>query len=303
MNAVTLHQLSKTFPGGKTAVDSVNICLAPGEVFGFLGPNGAGKTTTVKLLNGMLTPTQGSCLVFDINPSEHPEQAHALSGVVTEHAQMYDTLTGMENLIFYGSVYGLTEAESQKRGTALLDQLELTDAKDQKLAAYSTGMRQRLSLARALIHEPRILFLDEPTSGLDPESAQNVHAMIRRLASEKGITVFLCTHQLRYAQEICTRYGLMEEGRLLAEGTLPSLRAKICSGITMTVKASSIPGGMPCRQTDMNTFELAIESEADIPRLVRTSVDAGGDIYHVSAKQPSLEDIYFRLTGGKEKSE
>lgn len=303
MNAVTLNHLSKTYPGGKTAVDSVSIRLTPGEVFGFLGPNGAGKTTTVKLLNGMLTPTQGSCLVFDIDPAQNPQQAHALSGVVTEHAQMYDTLTGIQNLIFYGSIYGLTESESQQRGTLLLKELELFDAKDQKLAAYSTGMRQRLSLARALIHEPRILFLDEPTSGLDPESAQNVHAMIRRLASEKGITVFLCTHQLRYAQEICTRYGLMEEGRLLADGTLASLRAKVCSGMTMTIKTSSIPAGLPCRQTDTCTFELAIASEEDIPRIVRTIIDAGGDVYHVSAKQPSLEDIYFRLTGGKEKPE
>lgn len=302
MNAIILDHLSKTYADGKQAVDSVSITLEQGEVFGFLGPNGAGKTTTVKLLNGMLTPTEGSCRIFGIDPVQEPEKTHGISGVVTEHAQMYDYLTGLENLIFYGSVFGLSAEESRKRGTGLLEELELSDAGNQKLAAYSTGMRQRLSLARALIHEPRILFLDEPTSGLDPESAQKVHAMIRSLAQEKGITVFLCTHQLRYAQEICTRYGLMDEGRLLSAGTLDELRSKVCSGMKVTVKAKGIPNDMAYRKINDITVEADIKAEDDIPGLVRQIVEAGGEVYHVSAKLPSLEDIYFTLTAnGKEK--
>lgn len=292
MNAVTLEQLSKTFPDGKKAVDALTLSLLPGEVFGFLGPNGAGKTTTVKLLNGMLTPTQGSLRVFGLDPAKNPEQVHALSGVVTEHAQMYDSLTGLKNLIFYGTVFGLDAAESRKRGLALLEQLELSEAGDKKLSSYSTGMRQRLSLARALIHRPQILFLDEPTSGLDPESAQNVHAMIRRLAVDQGITVFLCTHQLRYAQEVCTRYGLLEGGRLLAEGTLDELRTRVCSGMTLELRTDGSP--QPLR--------LPIQSEKEIPRLVRQFVEDGHDIYQVSAKLPSLEDIYFTLTHRKEEN-
>lgn len=296
MNAVTMNSLSKIYDGGKKAVDSVSLSLSQGEVFGFLGPNGAGKTTTVKLLNGMLSPTEGTFRVFGIDPSQNPEKVHALSGVVTEHAQMYDNLTGIQNLVFYGSVFGLSTADSRKHGLELLEQLELADAKDQKLAAYSTGMRQRLSLARALIHRPQILFLDEPTSGLDPESAQNVHSMIRRLAAENGITVFLCTHQLRYAQEVCTRYGLMAEGRLLAEGTLEALRDRICSGMKATLKVKNMPADLACRQTGSLTFELPIESEEEIPQLVRKITDAGGQIYHISAESPSLEEIYFTLT-------
>lgn len=296
MNAVTMNSLSKIYEGGKKAVDSVSLSLSQGEVFGFLGPNGAGKTTTVKLLNGMLSPTEGTLSVFGIDPSQNPEKVHALSGVVTEHAQMYDNLTGIQNLIFYGSVFGLSTADSREHGLKLLKQLELTDAKDQKLASYSTGMRQRLSLARALIHRPQILFLDEPTSGLDPESAQNVHSMIRRLAAENGITVFLCTHQLRYAQEVCTRYGLMAEGRLLAEGTLEALRNRICSGMKVTLKVKNMPADLACRQTGSLTFALPIESEEEIPQLVRKITDAGGEIYHISAESPSLEEIYFTLT-------
>lgn len=296
MNAVVLDSLSKTFPNGKKAVDSVHIALGQGEIFGFLGPNGAGKTTTVKLLNGILTPTQGSCSVFGMNPTENPQKIHAISGVVTEHAQMYDHMTGLQNLIFYGSVFGINPTESESRGKKLLEQLELSDDKDKKLATYSTGMRQRLSLARALIHEPKILFLDEPTSGLDPKSAQNVHSMILGLAKEKNITVFLCTHQLRYAQEICTRYGLMDQGRLLANGSLDELRSRICSGITVKVKVTNITPKPPFQKTGECTYERTVKSEDEIPKMIRQIVEEGGNIYNVATELPSLEDIYFKLT-------
>ena len=155
----------RIYPGGKKAVNRLCLSLEQGEVFGFLGPNGAGKTTTVKLLNGMLTPSEGSCLVLGMDPAREPEKTHAMSGVVTEHAQMYDSMSGMQNLIFYASVYGISAKEGQRRAGALLRRLGLEEAEDQKLSSYSTGMRQRLSLARALIHRPKVLFLDEPTSG------------------------------------------------------------------------------------------------------------------------------------------
>ena len=205
MDAVVMQHLSKIYDGGKTAVADMSLTLEQGEVFGFLGPNGAGKTTTVKVLNGMLQPSEGTCQVFGEDPRRSPEKVHAVSGVMTEHAQMYNNLTGMQNLMFYGAMFGIGEEESRKRARDLLQQLELADASGQKLSAYSTGMRQRLSIARALMHQPKILFLDEPTSGLDPESAHNVNQMILALAKDKGMTIFLCTHQLRYAQEICTR--------------------------------------------------------------------------------------------------
>ena len=160
METVTIQKLSKTCPGGKEALKQLSLSLNLGEVFGFLGPNGAGKTTTVKLLTGVLTPSGGSCDIMGVNPSTQPEKAHLLSGIVTEHAQMYDNLTGMENLIFYAAAFGLGPKEGKQRGESLLRELELTEAKDRKLAAYSTGMRQRLSLARALLHRPKVLFLD-----------------------------------------------------------------------------------------------------------------------------------------------
>lgn len=160
MEAVRLERLSKTYPGGKRALKGVTLRLNPGEVFGFLGPNGAGKTTTVKILTGMALPSGGSCQVLGIDPAQRPEKVHALAGVVTEHAQMYDSLTGLENLRFYGAAFGLSPNECESRAKALLRQLDLEEAENRRLAAYSTGMRQRLSLARALLHRPQVLFLD-----------------------------------------------------------------------------------------------------------------------------------------------
>ncbi len=227
MKTVSIDKLSKEYDNGVQALKDLSLTLDDGEVFGYLGPNGAGKTTTVNLLAGVLTPTSGTCSIMGMSPTDEPEKTHAVSGIMTEHAQMYDYLTGLENLLFYGAAFGLEEKEAKQRALNLLNQLDLTFAQDRKLSTYSTGMRQRLSLARALIHRPKVLFLDEPTSGLDPENAQNVNQMIKDMAAKEGITVFLSTHQLHYAQGMCTRYGLLDQGTLLASGTIDELRDRV----------------------------------------------------------------------------
>ena len=160
MKTVTIQKLSKTYLSGKEALKELSLTLSTGEVFGFLGPNGAGKTTTVKLLTGVLSPSGGSCEIMGVNPNIQPEKVHLLSGIVTEHAQMYDNLTGIENLMFYATAFGL-EQKGKWRAESLLKELELTEAKDQKLATYSTGMRQRLSMARALLHHPKVLLTNQ----------------------------------------------------------------------------------------------------------------------------------------------
>ncbi len=295
MKAVIASNLMKTYPNGKKAVNDISFTLQQGEVFGFLGPNGAGKTTVVKLLNGMLSPTEGSCKVFDIDPSANPVQVHSFSGVLTEHAQMYGNLTGLQNLIFYGATFGLNTTDSNKRALDLLEKLELTDAKDRKLDSYSTGMRQRLSLARAMIHRPKILFLDEPTSGLDPESVASVNAMIKSLAEKEGTTIFLCTHQLRYAQEICTSYGLISNGVMLAEGNLEKLRSMIFSGLTVSIKADRFPKDIQSTKIGENQYEVNVKSEDEIPHIIKRIVEENGNVYNVTTRRLSLEEIYFTL--------
>ena len=294
MRAIIAENLSKTYDGGNKAVDGISFRLEQGEILGFLGPNGAGKTTTIKLLCGMLPPSGGSCRVFDIDPAKEPEKIHQISGVITEHAQMYDHLSGMDNLVFYGTLFGMNRSDCEKRAKELLEQLDLTDAQHRRLSSYSTGMRQRLSLARALMHSPRILFLDEPTSGLDPESAQNVNMLIQKLA-EGGTTIFLCTHQLRYAQEICSTYGLMDKGNLFATGNIEKLRSTASNKVKVRVKASRIPQDMEHEKIGEHIYDISVNSEDEIPLIVRQIVGAGGDIYQVSTEQMSLEEIYFSL--------
>jgi len=309
MNAVVTNDLTKIYDSGKKAVDNLSIDLKQGEVFGFLGPNGAGKTTVVKLLNGMLTPTNGTSRVFNIDPVSKPEDLHQLSGVLTEHAHMYDHLTGFQNLVFYGTLFGISTAECDKRALSMLEQLDLMEAKDRKLAAYSTGMRQRLSLARAMIHHPKILFLDEPTSGLDPESILHVNRLIKNLAENEGTTIFLCTHQLRYAQEICCSYGLINEGVLLAAGDINHLRSLVFSGMTVCIESNRFPDEIKHKKTEvlhnetdiqenhMSVYrhEFNVDSEDEIPAVVKQIVGSGGNVYHVSAQRLSLEEIYFAL--------
>lgn len=291
---ITVENLSKMYSEGTKAVNDISFSLNKGEIFGFLGPNGAGKTTTVKLLCGMLAPTDGKSIVLGIDPACNPKQLHQKTGVVTEHAQMYDHLSGMDNLIFYGSMFGMSRADCKKRAENLLERLDLADARQRKLSTYSTGMRQRLSLARALMHSPKLLFLDEPTSGLDPESAQNVNTLIGELAA-RGTTVFLCTHQLRYAEEICTTYGLMDQGKLFATGSICELRSMVSKNIKIRLKASYVPDDIEYKKDAADTYEISLRSEEEIPAVVKHVVETGGDIYHVSQMGMSLEDIYFSL--------
>lgn len=294
MFTIQINNISKAFNGIK-AVQPMDLQISGGQVFGFLGPNGAGKTTMVKLLNGMLTPDTGSASILGISPQERPVDIHANCGILTEHAMMYNQMTGLENLLFFGEVFGVTKSDTQQRAIDLLTRLDLMDAKDKKLGTYSTGMRQRLSLARALIHRPKVLFLDEPTSGLDPESAKSVNELIQNLAQKEGTTVFLCTHQLRYAQEICTNYGLISKGHLLASGDLQSLRDLVFGGYIVHMKTSVFPKNINHQTTNDGMIELRLDQEDRIAAIIKEIVAMGGDITHVSSRKLSLEEIYFAL--------
>ena len=292
--AIQTDRLSKTYGGSVYALRELSLDIRAGEVFGFLGPNGAGKTTTVKLLTGLLKPSGGSCSVMGLSSSLRAADVHRVCGVVTESSKMYGQMTGMENLIFFASASDAEPVSARARAEELLKRLDLWDARDKKLYAYSTGMAQRLSLARALVNRPKILFLDEPTSGLDPESAQTVNGLIASLAREENVTVFLCTHQLRYAQDICERYGILERGEMLACGTLETLskNAQIYLKAALRVPdGDSLPdferGGDGWWRTNLLR-------EDDMPRLLKDLVEAGHSIYEARILRPTLEDIYFR---------
>lgn len=302
MYAISAKNLTKSYDGKTNALNDLTLTVPQGSVFGFLGPNGAGKTTTVKLFTGLLKPTQGECTVLDLHPVKNPCDVHRLCGVMTETARMYGQLTGMQNLLFFAQTAGMSRDAGNERAAELLKQLDLWDARDKQLSEYSTGMAQRLSLARALVNRPQVLFLDEPTSGLDPESAQTVNSMIAALADNTGTTVFLCTHQLRYAQDICDSYGIIDKGRLIAGGNLETL----CSDIGCRVKAGfrlSEGDSLDGFDADNGWWQAELQREEDMPKLLKKVIESGHDVFEARLIKPTLEDVYFEYVEHQEVEE
>jgi ABC-2 type transport system ATP-binding protein len=209
--------------GDKLAVDSVSLEVYGGEIFGFLGPNGAGKTTTIKAIVGLLQPTSGGVRVGGFDVQAEPIPAKAACGYVPDEPNLYPKLTGRELLRFVGDLYGLERERVDRRIEELLRVFDLQAASDDTLDSYSHGMRQKASLAAALVHDPKVLVLDEPTVGLDPKSARLIKDILRQLA-ERGAAVFLSTHILEIAERMCDRIGIIHQGRLIAAGTMDELR-------------------------------------------------------------------------------
>lgn len=299
MNAIIAQSLGKSYNGTTQALSDLTLQVPKGGVCGFLGPNGAGKTTTVKLLTGLLRPTSGECSVMGLSPQKEPEKVHALCGVMTETARMYGTMTGQQNLEFFGEAAGLVRAQSKERAELLLRNLDLWEAREKKANQYSTGMMQRLSLARALMHEPQVLFLDEPTSGLDPESAQAVNEMITSLAKKSGVTVFLCTHQLRYAQDLCSTYGILHQGKMVLQGDFETL----CDGAGCHIKAGILTDTehtLPGFVKKGEYWETEIASEAEMPAILRDLIAQDIPVYEARLIRPTLEDVYFSFLQSQE---
>jgi ABC-2 type transport system ATP-binding protein len=223
VSLISLRGLTKRY-GEKTAVDQVSLEVRGGEIFGFLGPNGAGKTTTIKALVGLLQPTSGEVLVAGFDVQRQPIEAKAASGYVPDEPNLYPKLTGRELLRFVGDLYGLDSGRVDRRIDELLRLFDLEAAADNTLDSYSHGMRQKASLAAAIVHDPRVLVLDEPTVGLDPKSARLIKDILRQMA-DRGAAIFLSTHILEIAERMCDRIGIIHQGRLIASGTMDELRA------------------------------------------------------------------------------
>lgn len=219
---IATRLLTKRY-GSLTAVDGLDLDVGPGELFGFLGPNGAGKTTTIKMLVGLLRPTSGSARVAGVDILSEPESAKARIGYVPDAATLYDKLSAREFLRFSGDLYHVKPEVRERRIEALLKFFDLQDRANDFLSGYSRGMRQKISLSAALLHDPQVLFLDEPTVGLDPLSARQMKDILQDFCKE-GKTVFFSTHILEIAERMCTRLAIINHGRLVAAGSLQELR-------------------------------------------------------------------------------
>ncbi len=226
---IRLAGLSKAY-GPLTVVDDLTLEIAAGTVFAFLGRNGAGKTTTIRMMVGLLEPSAGTVLLAGHDIRCQPEAAKAITGYLPDRPFLYDKLTAGEYLRFVAGLYGLRDGDTRQRATALLAQLELSAQRGELIETFSHGMKQRLALAGALVHRPRILVLDEPMVGLDPEGALELRRLLARLASG-GVTVFLSTHSLAVAEEVASRIAIIDRGRLIALGTLAELRARAAAAV------------------------------------------------------------------------
>ena len=218
---IQIENLSKHY-GRVAAVDSLNLEVRPGEIFGFLGPNGAGKTTTIRVMMGILKPTSGRVTLGGYDVEGEPEKAKAITGFVPDRPFLYEKLTGAEFLRFVGRLHGVEAGSLERRILELLEHFELPEWRDELVEGYSHGMKQRLVLCASLIHEPRILIIDEPMVGIDPKGARMLKDLFRSLA-EKGTTLFLSTHSIGVAEEICHRVGIIHRGKLIASGAMADL--------------------------------------------------------------------------------
>lgn len=222
--AVVVHDLVRVF-GKKMAVNHLNLTVQRGEFFGFLGPNGAGKSTTIKMMVGLLRPTSGTVWVGGVDVWKDPVQAHTLMGVLPEYLNLFERLSGREFLKFAGQMYGVPEADIQRRSEELLQVLMLTDDADKLIVDYSVGMRKKIALAAAIMHRPQVLFLDEPFEGIDPVSSRVVRDILHDL-TRRNTTIFFSSHIMEVVERLCTRVGIINQGILVAEGTLQELRER-----------------------------------------------------------------------------
>jgi len=300
---ITAHGLTRRF-GDRMAVDALDLEIPRGEVFGFLGPNGAGKTTTVRLLAALIAPSSGRATVAGRQLGAENQAIRASVGVLTETPGLYKRLSALDNLVFFGRLQAVPEPRAAAERYLRL--FGLWDRRSEPAGSFSKGMRQKLAIARALLHEPEVVFLDEPTAGLDPEAAKSVRELIETLRSKER-TIFLCTHNLAEADRLCDRIALFKT-RLVTIGSPEGLREERYGRQTVVRLASESPGieralDLPfIREVEARDGELVIslgDPASENPILVRRLVELGAEIQSVGELRVSLEEMYLDLMEGE----
>jgi ABC-2 type transport system ATP-binding protein len=301
-------KLTKRF-GSLTAVDRVDLEVREGEVFGYLGPNGAGKTTTLRLLCALIAPTSGSAEVGGYRLGRDDAKIRAAVGILTEQPGLYERQSAWDNLIFYATLYGLDGPTARAQAERFLRLMGLWERRTEAVATFSRGMKQKMAIARAALHEPRILFLDEPTTGLDPDAAKTVREFIIALRGE-GRTVFLCTHNLDEADRLCDRIAFFRH-HVIRIDTPDHLRAELYGRATEfklmphprpedLARVRAVPGVRDARFENGSIVVDVPDPLATNPLVVRALVDGGAEIAFVTERKPHLEDVYLRIVEGRE---
>jgi ABC-2 type transport system ATP-binding protein len=303
---IELSDLTKQFDGF-TAVDRVTLSVAPGEILALLGPNGAGKTTTVRMLAAILPPTAGQAFVAGYSVTEHPQEIRRRVGLLTEHPGLYLRMRGGEYLDFFGRLMNLDRGERERRARELLDRFGMSEAWDKRLGTYSKGMRQKMALIRAMLHDPAVLLLDEPTSAMDPHSAKLVRDAILGLRHHRRAIV-ICTHNLAEAESLADRIAIIRRGKIIASGTSAELKTQLLGPPLMELRLNQPTDGVAKLISDLVEIEERGEdwvrySAADFqetnPRLLRALATHGVGVVTLGEMPRSLEDVYLQVVEGE----
>ncbi len=299
--------LVREFKGGIVAVAGIDLVVAPGEIYGFLGPNGAGKLTTVHMLTTLLPPTRGTARVGGFDIVREGPKVRSTIGAALQEAALDPLLTGREHLRLQAAMHGYSRAERRVRADELLERVGLTLAADRKVATYSGGMKRRLDLALSLVHRPRILFLDEPTTGLDPQSRAALWDEVARLARDEGVTVFLTTQYLEEADVLSDRVGIIDHGRIVAEGTPAQLKAEIALPTVEVVPADPADAleverlltqfGERTQSSPRSVAVRCLAGEVGLADIVRTLDAEGISVANLELHSPTLDDVFLAKTG------
>jgi ABC-2 type transport system ATP-binding protein len=303
--AIEVTGLERTFEGGIHAVAGVDIEVAEGEIYAFLGPNGAGKTTTVRMLTTLLRPTGGSARVAGHDVVHEAAQVRRAIGVALQEAALDPLMTGRELIRLQATLHGLPTEEGRRRSDALLSRVGLSQAADRRVGTYSGGMRRRLDLASALVHEPSVLFLDEPTTGLDPVSRKAIWEEVAAL-NDEGTTVFLTTQYLEEADQLADRVGIIAGGKIVAEGTPASLKAEVgrphleiglVDGTADHAERVCAAFGRPLPHKDGKVLVELERGAAEVAEVVRALDEAGILVDSLDLVEPTLDDVFVAKTG------
>jgi ABC-2 type transport system ATP-binding protein len=305
MSFLQVQDLAKAF-GATRAVDGVSLAVARGEIYGLLGPNGAGKTTTISLVAGLLKPDAGQIVVDGALFWSDPQRAKCLMGVVPQELAIYEELTGRENLEFWGRLAGLNRRDARTRAGELLAALSLTDRAREAVKTYSGGMKRRINLGCALLHRPPLLLLDEPTVGIDPQARLNILEFIRGLRAD-GTAILYTTHYLEEAETLCERIGIIDHGRLLAEGTLAQLQERLGGDRVFVLEADFQAVAVEAWGTFHERFRVLQKTERqlvvaavgtrDPTECLKDLLQLPVRLENVTLKRPSLNDVFLQLTG------
>jgi ABC-2 type transport system ATP-binding protein len=295
MNIIEVRNVSKDF-GKQKVVNDVSFSISEGSIVGLLGPNGSGKTTIIRLLNGVIDPTGGSIRIFGSDPQLDGDKIRGLSGIVTESASLYHEMSAWDNLKFFAKIY---QTEDDNRIQYLLEQFDMWEYKDKLVGMFSTGMKKRIALAKALLHKPKLLFLDEPTNGLDPEGIQMVIKYLAKVNKEENVTILICSHVLHQLENICDSFLFIKNGAIIEQGNRSELEEKYLQEVVVHIETNLDPSGIVAfhgKKIGENLVQFTLSSKDAITPLLQKILQNHW-VHSCKIMNNDLEALYFKIRG------